>query len=150
MDDLRCRPRESCHGVRVVEQKEGLYRSLARCLKTCGPGKWDSIKTSTWDSAAAKRAAGKRPSSSRFAGLVASWRAREGARRTGANAKGGLLASEVGRIRIGLLKPSVRRSRIAAEMNTRCARAVLRRAFEKHRGVRRARCLPHARPTANA
>jgi len=88
---------------------------VARCLKTCGPGKWDSIQTRDRGHAAAQKGLpGKRPVQQVADGCKPG--ARGGAAELAQMRKAALLAAKVVESAIGLLKPGVREFEIAAEI----------------------------------
>jgi Xaa-Pro aminopeptidase len=142
---------EELRGVTVVEQKQGLYRSCGELLKNlrCGMAGFNANQVTVEQYKLLKRAAGKATQFRESGGLVASLRARKDATELAQMRKAAILASEVMKSAIGLLKPGVREFEIATEIEYQMRkRGASGPAFESIVAFGSRAALPHARPTA--
>ena len=142
---------EELRGVRVVEQKEGLYRSCGELLKNQRARRvgFDPNQVSVGHAHLLRKAVGKATQLKEAGGLVASLRARKDVAELAQMRKAALLASEVVEYAIGLLKPGVREFEVAAEIEYQMRRrGASGAAFESIVAFGARAALPHARPTA--
>jgi Xaa-Pro aminopeptidase len=142
---------EELRGVTVVEQKQGLYRSCGELLKNlrCGMAGFNANQVTVEQYKLLKRAAGKATQFRESGALVASLRARKDATELAQMRKAAILASEVMKSAIGLLKPGVREFEIATEIEYQMRkRGASGPAFESIVAFGSRAALPHARPTA--
>ncbi len=142
---------EELRGVRVVEQKEGLYRSCGELLKSQRARRvgFDPNQVTVGQSHLLRKAVGKVTELKQAGGLVASLRARKDVAELAQMRKAAILASEVVEYAIGLLKPGVREFEVAAEIEYQMRRrGASGAAFESIVAFGARAALPHARPTA--
>jgi Xaa-Pro aminopeptidase len=142
---------EELRGVRVVEQKEGLYRSCGELLKNQRARRagFDPNQVTVGQSHLLRKAVGKAAQLKEAGGLVASLRARKDVAELAQMRKAAILASEVVEYAIGLLKPGVREFEVAAEIEYQMRRrGASGAAFESIVAFGARAALPHARPTA--
>jgi Xaa-Pro aminopeptidase len=142
---------EELRGVRVVEQKDGLYRSCGEWLKNQRARKvgFDPNQVTVGQSHLLKKAVGKATQLKQAGGLVAGLRARKDLAELAQMRKAAIVASEVVEYAIGLLKPGVREFEVAAEIEYQMRRrGASGAAFESIVAFGARAALPHARPTA--
>jgi Xaa-Pro aminopeptidase len=142
---------EESRGVRVVEQKEGLYRSCGEWLKEQRARRvgFDPNQVTVGQSHLLKKAVGKATQLKQASGLVAGLRARKDAAELAQMRKAAIVASEVVEYAIRLLKPGVREFEVAAEIEYQMRRrGASGAAFESIVAFGARAALPHARPTA--
>jgi Xaa-Pro aminopeptidase len=148
---FRVQAAEELCSVRVVEQKDGLYRSCGELLKNLRGQKvgFDPNQVTVEQYQLVKKAAGKATQLKPIGGLVASLRARKDAAELAQMRKAALLASDVVESAIGLLKPGVREFEVAAEIEYQMRkRGASGAAFESIVAFGARAALPHAQPTA--
>jgi Xaa-Pro aminopeptidase len=142
---------EELRGVRVVEQKDGLYRSCGEWLKNQRARKvgFDPNQVTVGQSHLLKKAVGRATQLKQAGGLVAGLRARKDVAELAQMRKAAIVASEVVEYAIGLLKPGVREFEVAAEIEYQMRRrGASGAAFESIVAFGARAALPHARPTA--
>jgi len=142
---------EELRRVKVVEQKEGLYRSCGEVLKNMHHKRvgFDPNQLTVAQCQFLKKAAGRATQFKEVGGVVASLRARKDSAELAQMRKAALVASEVVEVAIGLLKPGVREYEIAAEIEYQMRRrGASGAAFESIVAFGARAALPHARPTA--
>lgn len=142
---------EELRGVRVVEQKEGLYRSCGELLKNQRARRvgFDPSQLTVGMAHLLKKAVGKATQLKEAGGLVASLRSRKDVAELAQMRKAAILASEVVEYAIGLLKPGIREFEVAAEIEYQMRRkGASGAAFESIVAFGARAALPHARPTA--
>jgi Xaa-Pro aminopeptidase len=142
---------EELRGVRVIEQKEGLYRSCGELLKNQRARRvgFDPNQVTVGQSHLLKKAVGKATQLKEASGLVASLRARKDVTELARMRKAAILACDVIEHAIGLLKPGVREFEVAAEIEYQMRRrGASSAAFESIVAFGARAALPHARPTA--
>jgi len=148
---FRVQAAEELRGVRVVEHKDGLYRSCGELLKSLRGKRvaFDPNQVTVAQYQLVKKAAGKATQLKPIGGLVASLRARKDAAELAQMRKAALLASDVVESAIGLLQPGVREFEVAAEIEYQMRkRGASGAAFESIVAFGARAALPHARPTA--
>ncbi len=138
-------------GVRVILQKDGLYRSCGEVFRAekCKKVGLDSnqVTVSQWQQV--KKAAGAAVRLQGVAGVVQSLRAVKDASELAQMRKAAILASEVVQSAIGMLKPGIREFEVAAEIEYQMRkRGASGAAFESIVAFGARAALPHARPTA--
>jgi len=142
---------EELRSVRVVEQKEGLYRSCGELLKNQGARKvgFDPDQVTVGQAYLLKKALGKTTQVKEAGGMVAGLRARKDVGELALMRKAAILASEVVEYAIRLLKPGVREFEVAAEIEYQMRRrGASGAAFQSIVAFGARAALPHARPTA--
>jgi Xaa-Pro aminopeptidase len=142
---------EELRGVRVIEQKEGLYRSCGELLKNQRARRvgFDPNQVTVGQSRLLRKAVGKATQLKEAGGLVASLRARKDVTELARMRKAAILASDVVEHAIGLLRPGVREFEVAAEIEYQMRRrGASSAAFESIVAFGARAALPHARPTA--
>src|SRR6266404_1819155 len=148
---FRVEAAEELRGVRVVEHKDGLYRSCGELLKSLRGKRvgFDPNQVTVAQYQLVKKAAGKATQLKPIGGLVASLRARKDAAELAQMRKAALLASDVVESAIGLLQPGVREFEVAAEIEYQMRkRGASGAAFESIVAFGARAALPHALPTA--
>jgi Xaa-Pro aminopeptidase len=142
---------EELRGVRVVEQKDGLYRSCGELLKNQRARRvgFDPNQSTVGQAHLLKKAVGTAIQLKEAGGLVASLRARKDVAELAQMRKAAILASQVVEYAIGLLKPGIREFEVAAEIEYQMRRkGASGAAFESIVAFGARAALPHARPTA--
>ena len=142
---------EELRSVKVVEQKEGLYRSCGELLKNQGARRvgFDPDQVTVGQAHLLKKALGKTTQVKEAGGLVAGLRARKDVAELALMRKAAILASEVVEYAIRLLKPGVREFEVAAEIEYQMRRrGASGAAFQSIVAFGARAALPHARPTA--
>jgi Xaa-Pro aminopeptidase len=142
---------EELRGVRVVEQKDGLYRSCGELLKNQRARRvgFDPNQLTVGQAHLLKKAVGKATQLKEAGGLVARLRARKDVAELAQMRKAAILASQVVEYAIGLLKPGIREFEVAAEIEYQMRRkGASGAAFESIVAFGARAALPHARPTA--
>ena len=143
--------RDELRGAKVVEQKEGLYRSCGELLKNlkCKRVGFDPNQLTVAQSEMVRKSAGKPTRFERASGFVQGLRAHKDASELTQMRRAAVLASEVVESAIRLLKPGVREFEIAAEIEYQMRkRGASGAAFESIVAFGARAALPHARPTA--
>ena len=138
-------------GVRVVLQKDGLYRTCGELLRKEKRRKvgFDQNQLSVGDWQLVKKAAGTVSRFQGVTGVVQSLRAVKDASELAQMRKAAILASEVVESAIRMLKPNVREFEVAAEIEYQMReRGASGAAFESIVAFGPRAALPHARPTA--
>ena len=138
-------------GVRVILQKDGLYRSCGELLRAekCRKVGFDSNQVTVGQWQQVKKAAGAAVSLQGTAGVVQSLRSVKDAPELAQMRKAAILASEVVESAIGMLKPGIREFEVAAEIEYQMRkRGASGAAFESIVAFGPRTALPHARPTA--
>lgn len=138
-------------GLRVVQHRDPLYRVVGEYIQSSKSRKagFDPSHLSVHQFGAAKRAAGRACHWIRATGLVEAQRARKDAAELARMRKAALLAGEVLESVLGLLRPGVRETEIAAEIEYRMRRGgASGMAFESIVAFGKRSALPHAGPTA--
>jgi Xaa-Pro aminopeptidase len=138
-------------GVSVVEQSEGLYRTCGELLKKSRRKRvgFDPNHLTVNQLSTAKKASGAATRFQEAEGVVTSLRACKDPTELKLMSKAGVLASEVVKSAIKLLKPGVRELEIAAEIEYQMRRGgASGAAFESIVAFGARSALPHARPTA--
>jgi Xaa-Pro aminopeptidase len=142
---------EELEGVKVVLQRDGLFRS---CGEVCAQAKYravgfDPVQIAVAQLASLKKAAGRGLRWQEASGLTAAFRARKDERELAQMRKAAVLACAVMEHTIKLLKPGVREFEIAAEIEYQMRkRGASGAAFESIVAFGARGALPHARPTA--
>jgi Xaa-Pro aminopeptidase len=142
---------EELRSAKVVEQKEGLYRSCGELLKNQGARRvgFDPDQVTVGQAHLLKKALGKTTQVKEAGGLVAGLRARKDVAELALMRKAAILASEVVEYAIRLLKPGVREFEVAAEIEYQMRRrGASGAAFQSIVAFGARAALPHARPTA--
>jgi len=143
--------KQEAPGTAVVLQKDGLYRSCGemlgqRRLRKVG---FDSEQVTVAQLRAVKKAAGGGVRLDPAPRLVQSLRMKKDARELAKMRRAAILASEAVEAAIKLLKPGIRESEVAAEIEYQMRKqGASRPAFETIVAFGRRAALPHARPTA--
>jgi Xaa-Pro aminopeptidase len=143
--------KEELAGVRVVVQRNGLYRSCGEILGTRKTGKvgFDGRHLTVEQFAVLGKSSGSRVRLENAAGLVQGLRATKEEAELALMRKAAVLASRVVESAIGLLKPGVQELDIAAEIEYQMRKAgASAAAFPTIVAFGSRSALPHARPTA--
>ncbi len=138
-------------GVRVILQKDGLYRTCGILLKKEKRRKvgFDSNQLSVGQWQLVRKAAGAAVSLQGVTGVVQSMRAVKDGSELAQMRKAAILASEVVESAIAMLKPGIREFEVAAEIDYQMRkRGASGAAFESIVAFGARGALPHARPTA--
>ncbi len=138
-------------GVRVILQKDGLYRTCGELLKKekCSQVGFDSNQVTVGQWQQLKKFAGAAVRLQAVAGLVQSLRAVKDASELAQMRKAAILASGVVESAIRMLKPGIREFEVAAEIEYQMRKGgASAAAFESIVAFGPRSALPHARPTA--
>ena len=143
--------RQQCPGIRVELQKGALFTTVGqwladnRILKAgFDPGQWTITQ---WK--ACKRAAGRKCKAIAAGGIVERLRMKKDPQELAVMRKAAILAGEVMEAALGSLKPGVRESEIAADIEYQMRkRGASGPSFETIVASGKRAALPHARPTA--
>src|ERR1700688_1151537 len=142
---------QELNGVRIVLQKDGLYRTCGELLKKEKHRRvgFDSNQLSVGSWQLVKTAAGAMVRLEGTAGMVQSLRAVKDVSELAQMRKAAVLASEVVESAIGMLKLGIREFEVAAEIEYQMRkRGASGAAFESIVAFGPRAALPHARPTA--
>jgi Xaa-Pro aminopeptidase len=143
--------KEQCPGVRVELQKGALFDAVGQWLKQqkvrsmgFDPGQWTVAQLKT-----CKKAAGAKCKAFEARGIVERLRARKDPQELAAMRKAAILAGEVMEKAFKLLRPGIRESEVAAEIEYQMKRQGASGAsFETIVASGKRAALPHARPTS--
>ena len=143
--------KQELNGVRIVLQKDGLYRTCGELLKKEKHRRvgFDSNQLSVGSWQLVKTAAGAMVRLEGIASMVQSLRAVKDVSELAQMRKAAVLASEVVESAIGMLKLGIREFEVAAEIEYQMRkRGASGAAFESIVAFGPRAALPHARPTA--
>jgi Xaa-Pro aminopeptidase len=138
-------------GVRVELQKGGLYASVGDWLRQDGMARvgFDPGQLTVAQLKALRKAAGRKCRATEAPGLVEGLRTRKDAVELAVMRKAGLLAGQVLESVLEMVRPGVRESEIAAEVEYQMRkRGASGASFETIVASGERSALPHARPTA--
>ena len=142
--------KEEAPGVRVVLQKGGLYEAAGRLLRSRGYRRigYDPDSLTVADFAGMRRAAGRKRAWQRASGVVEGLRARKEPSELAEIRQAAVLAGEVLERTLKLLRPGVRETEIAAEIEYQMRRrGAAGPSFPPIVAFGERSALPHARPT---
>jgi Xaa-Pro aminopeptidase len=137
--------------LRVLLQKDGLYRTCGELLKRCNRRNvgFDPDQVTVAQLRALRKASGSAVRFQEAPGLVPSLRAIKDSDELGQMRKAAVLASDVVAAAIRILKPGIREFEVAAEIEYQMRkRGASGPAFETIVAFGERAALPHARPTA--
>jgi len=143
--------RQQCPGVKVELQKGALFPALGEWLRQhrirragFDPGQWTVVQLK-----AAKKAAGMKCRTEEAGGIVERLRMKKDPRELSLMRKAAILAGEVMEKAIQVLRPGVRESEVAAEIEYHMKRlGASGPSFETIVASGKRAALPHARPTS--
>lgn len=141
---------EETSGVRILQQKESLFESVGQFLKDSQSRRvgFDPSKMTVAQLGTLRKAAGSRLKWVPAPGVVEAWRMRKDALELAQMRKAAILAGEVVQFAISLLRPGIRESEVAAEIEYQMRkRGASGPAFETIVAFGERAALPHARPT---
>jgi len=143
--------KEETTGVRVLQQKQSLFEFVGQFLKDAGYRRvgFDPAQLTVAQMQSLRKASGKRLRWIPAPGVIESLRMRKDSSELSLMRKAAVLAGEIMEIGIGLLKPGVRESEVAAEVEYQMKRlGASGPSFETIVAFGERSALPHARPTA--
>jgi Xaa-Pro aminopeptidase len=143
--------REEMKGVRLVQQRGSLLGSVGQFLKDsrCWRVGFDPIQVTVGQLKSLRKAAGPKVRWIATTGKVESLRMRKDAAELAQMRRSALLADDIVRYAISLLKPGIREFEVAAEVEYQMRkRGASGPAFETIVAFGERTALPHARPTA--
>ena len=143
--------KEETSGVRVVQQKQSLFESAGQFLKAAGHRRvgFDPGHLTVAQMQSVRKAGGNRLRWVSAPGLVESLRMRKDGSELAVMRKAAVLAGEIMEVAIGLLKPGVRESEVAAEVEFQMRKlGATGPSFETIVAFGERSALPHARPTS--
>jgi len=141
---------EETSGVRILQQKESLFESLGQFLRDSQSNRvgFDPSQLTVGQLASLRRAAGRRLKWVPAPGVVEALRMRKDALEVAQMRKAAILAGEIVQFAIGLLRPGIRESEVAGEIEYQMRkRGASGPAFETIVAFGERAALPHARPT---
>jgi Xaa-Pro aminopeptidase len=143
--------REEASGVRVLQQKQSLFESVGQLLKVGGYRRvgFDPAQLTVAQMQSLRKAGGSKLRWVPAPGLIEYLRMRKDASELSLMRKAAILAGEIMEIAIGLLKPGIRESEVAAEVEYQMRKlGASGPSFETIVAFGERSALPHARPTA--
>jgi Xaa-Pro aminopeptidase len=142
---------EQCPGIRVELQRGALFASAGEWLKQrrIGRAGYDPAQWTVAQLKAAKKTAGTRPKAVEAGGTVERLRMKKDPQELAVMRKAAILAGEVMEKAFALLKPGVRETEVAAEIEYEMKkRGASGASFETIVASGKRAALPHARPTS--
>jgi Xaa-Pro aminopeptidase len=142
--------REETSGVRILQQKGSLFESVGQFLKESRlkSAAFDPSQLTVAQLQSVRKSAGRRMRWSPVVGMVEAQRMHKDALEVAQMRKAAILAGEIVQFAIGLLKPGIRESEVAAEIEYQMRkRGASGPAFETIVAFGERAALPHARPT---
>jgi len=143
--------REETSQIRILQQKHSLFESVGQFLKQAGHRKlgFDPAQLTVGQMRALRKSGGNKLRWIPASGLVESLRMRKDASELSQMRKAAALADEIMEFAIGLLKPGVRESEVAAEVEYQMRkRGASGPSFETIVAFGDRSALPHARPAS--
>ena len=142
--------KEETSGVKIELQQGGLYPALVAFLRKKGFGRFgydaNQLAVTQWNTL--RKGLGSKARGVEATGLVERLRMLKDAQELAVMRKAAILAGEIVQFAIGLLKPGIRESEVAAEIEYQMRkRGASGPAFETIVAFGERAALPHARPT---